>query len=835
MRLSRLSFQFGLAACLTLFCLCAASCASQGSLRLQNGSAEVRVESALGSGWQASDTVLQLSPEGESLLVTLSARSREGVQAALFTLRFDEGFEVREAEQLCPRGALSLIAGSAPGALGFGVIMPKGQRLEAGPLLRFRLVPGAARLVVAVPAGERGRVSNLSAAPNGSDLLLSWGYWNAGDYDQNSEANISDLTPLASRLYQSTTDGELDAYDMVLDGDGNGEVNPSDITPLGVNFLRRVSAYRIYRADSEDLDSAASVLLGEASFDTSNLLPQTQRSFSFNIPAADIAADAWYYVKCYDGSDSTEGAASNLVQAPGGGSAPVWTLTTGITAATPGDGQVTVSWGEASDADAPPVQYVIYYNAGAAVDFDTALTMLVDAPALSANVGGLTNGSLYAFAVRARDSALPPHEDNNTVQLTATPVPDLLYNAVPSGMTEVDPEFGLNPCLLLMPAVPEVSQAGAPIVAYSRTDAAGSFQTLTLAYYRGSSWQNTAILDTRNFSHPRLLWQNDEFVLIAFDTDASLLVDFRLNPQLEILSENTVVDALGAALTQIDVDVDPQSGDIGVASAYGTAVMFCDYTGSYPWTSAPVYSGDSIGGLTFRYDPAGADPWLLYTHGTIDTTEGLLLDFDLDEARRSGGNWNSTTLTEPPGSPLLADLQFKSDGTPQLALTVGEDFSAPIPGNPFTATLKFHVYGGEYAGAWNFTQLYQSQFSIGITGGFPPTLFDLTLDFAAEADWTREDELIYTRMQGVITVDAVTFIPEEGALAAEMVYLRDSGGGFNPLLGYFTGAPGLSFSWQELGAVHACAYIKTAEEIDASSLLSGNFEAANAMVYWQAP
>jgi hypothetical protein len=62
-----------------------------------------------------------------------------------------------------------------------------------------------------------------------------------------------------------------------------------------------------------------------------------------------------------------------------------------------------------------------------------------------------------------------------------------------------------------------------------------------------------------------------------------------------------------------------------------------------------------------------------------------------------------------------------------------------------------------------------------------------------------------------------------------------SGAGFDPLTDYFTGDPGLSFSWSELSGLHACAYIRTGDEIDATDLLAGNFETANAMVYWQAP
>ena len=95
------------------------------------------------------------------------------------------------------------------------------------------------------PLSELNRI-DFSYAP---DLTLCyWFYQNQGDYDQNGEVNISDLTPLAIHFGKAAAGGSFafSSVESVVDGDGNGLINISDITPIGVNFGNRVTDFNIY-------------------------------------------------------------------------------------------------------------------------------------------------------------------------------------------------------------------------------------------------------------------------------------------------------------------------------------------------------------------------------------------------------------------------------------------------------------------------------------------------------------------------------------------------------------------------------------------------------------
>lgn len=96
---------------------------------------------------------------------------------------------------------------------------------------------------------------------------------------------------------------------------------------------------------------------------------------------------------------------------------PVWDTNVGVQSAIPADKRVTVSWNSATDAQSPPVKYNLYYSTSSPA-IDGTKTPNVSSPH---TVSGLTNGQEYHFSVRAEDSATPPNEDSNTVELTATP------------------------------------------------------------------------------------------------------------------------------------------------------------------------------------------------------------------------------------------------------------------------------------------------------------------------------------------------------------------------------------------------------------------------------
>lgn len=794
----------------------------------------LRLEAQAGSGWGASELSLDARRSAAGWDCTLRAPGPQAARSVLVHIYFDPALQALDVRRLCPGGRVALVA-QRPGVLGFGVVMGEEPSLAPGALLTFTLRAAGGRAALAAPSGPRGRVDDLAASPGtGGGLQLDWAYKSTGDYDQNREVSISDLSPLGARMGASTSDGDLDEYDSVIDGDGNGEVNLADLTPIGAGFMATVSGYHIYRADGPDPETAGATLIGDAAFDASTLLPQSRRRFSFMVDSAALLPGSYYFVRAYDSGDSSEGEPSNVVGGNLDLDPPVWTSSVGVTQLEPDSGQITVHWGEATDAQSPPVQYVAYYNEGGSMNFATAESAVFDAPALSGVLSGLADGQEYSVVVRARDSATPPNEDTNLVLLGAVAGQVLPFNHAPSGEYIVDAGLGNSPWLELMPEIPDVSDAGAPVMAYIATDAGLTFQKLTVAHYQGGSWVTKPIQENRNFAFPALFWTGSEFALIAYDAADAKVVDIRLDSDLNITGQQDVQALPGETLTQLDADMSA-GGAIGVAGGWSNgSVYFSETIGGNYNTSADLHGTDTIAGITCGYEPGTENAWLYFSHGTITTGETLLLDFDLSGGPRSG-SWDIAPVGTAPNSPTQLDLCFDGAGNPRLALVIAQDFMVPIPGNPFTATLLYHAYTADFDGAdWSFVKQYNSTFSFQIQ--FPPTTLPITIKAVPEVRWSRPDAIEHTIYSGTVELDLATMLPTAGSLAVSMSYLTDGGGGgFVPLPGYFTGTQGTGFSWQLSGTTHGAAYVRSPEAIDGSQILSGEFAEANALVYWQAP
>ena len=84
----------------------------------------------------------------------------------------------------------------------------------------------------------------------GADVELGWEYNHTGDYDQNGEVNVADLTPIGQH-FGKVAAAAWDAA-VVADGDGNGEINISDVTPIGQNFGEKCAEYVVESADNPD-------------------------------------------------------------------------------------------------------------------------------------------------------------------------------------------------------------------------------------------------------------------------------------------------------------------------------------------------------------------------------------------------------------------------------------------------------------------------------------------------------------------------------------------------------------------------------------------------------
>ena len=129
-------------------------------------------------------------------------------------------------------------------------------------------------------AGLGTDVTDLNVQDQGGgDILLTWTYRHLGDYDQNGEVNISDLSPIGMHFHKTTASGDWNVA-QAADGDANGEVNVADVTPIGQNYGSVVTGYRI-ESTATPGDDGSWVTVTEVQFSQGTLgAGQAFRTFS---------------------------------------------------------------------------------------------------------------------------------------------------------------------------------------------------------------------------------------------------------------------------------------------------------------------------------------------------------------------------------------------------------------------------------------------------------------------------------------------------------------------------------------------------------------------------
>lgn len=97
---------------------------------------------------------------------------------------------------------------------------------------------------------------------------------------------------------------------------------------------------------------------------------------------------------------------------------PAWDTTVGVISVVPGDSSVTVEWGTASDAQNPPVEYLVYID----VD-DSPWDTIPEIKSINNShvFTKLVNGTTYWCGVHCRDNMEPPNVDVNSNVISATP------------------------------------------------------------------------------------------------------------------------------------------------------------------------------------------------------------------------------------------------------------------------------------------------------------------------------------------------------------------------------------------------------------------------------
>lgn len=227
---------------------------------------------------------------------------------------------------------------------------------------------------ISVPATT---VDTLSAVQTGDRVALSWREKNTGDYDNNGEVAIADITPIAVHYLHTVGTDYLDAY---LDTSGNGEVGIEDITPIALNYQSAILGYNVYRDGVKVAGAGTATVLRPSP----GALPSESRyplAYSFDdAPALTETAEIEYAVRPVHAGGSA-GATSNLksllfnVEEPP--PLPPEISPPGNLQAFPESGKLTLTWNSAPEPEI--TGYRIYYSLDS---FDDLLqsTLETDSP-----------------------------------------------------------------------------------------------------------------------------------------------------------------------------------------------------------------------------------------------------------------------------------------------------------------------------------------------------------------------------------------------------------------------------------------------------------------------
>jgi len=162
------------------------------------------------------------------------------------------------------------------------------------------LAKGASKIVAKPP---RKAVNDLEIVDlGGAHYVLTWSYFNPGDYNQDGIVNVMDITPLAAHFNES-----VDENNKWIDGSGDGAITIIDITPLAFGFLNEVAGYSIQGADNPEGEFAE---IGRVVFSAAS--GEGQKSFRADLPESE---HLYFAVAPFDSAGEL-GRISNVVALP---------------------------------------------------------------------------------------------------------------------------------------------------------------------------------------------------------------------------------------------------------------------------------------------------------------------------------------------------------------------------------------------------------------------------------------------------------------------------------------------------------------------------------------
>jgi hypothetical protein len=260
-------------------------------------------------GASASDISLKVEEFGQDVMVSITATKAVDLKALYVGIDYNP-----EAYRPLTAAPAMSLPGKAD-YISMSYLKDRGTMWYGQVLTNYEWRPGVSGdAVLATAVFRKGRMSDVRSistppiAPSepttaiwdGTDTL-SWYFHHKGDYDQNSEVNIADLTPIGNNFGEASPGGFAEPLsESVVDGDDNGEINIADLTPIGQCFGRSAASWNVYSSDNSADYPAAGVLVGTAA---------DRKHFS--LQDATLPMSGFYWVRPSDGS--TDGIPSNLV------------------------------------------------------------------------------------------------------------------------------------------------------------------------------------------------------------------------------------------------------------------------------------------------------------------------------------------------------------------------------------------------------------------------------------------------------------------------------------------------------------------------------------------
>jgi len=206
---------------------------------------------------------LSVTPGADGSQVAVSVVGARKLKALYFDLAYDpQRYNASSAEATGLLGKeterLTLSVLDRPGKAYFGQVLihPQDQQGFSGDgvlaVVHFGLGPQAAGRTTSAP--PRTAASQTVLYQDGG--VLEWSFFNLGDYDQNGEVNLADLTPLSVHFGDSSAPLSqflVSSAQSPVDGDANSEITLGDITTIAQNFLNSIAGgYNVYQSANLD-------------------------------------------------------------------------------------------------------------------------------------------------------------------------------------------------------------------------------------------------------------------------------------------------------------------------------------------------------------------------------------------------------------------------------------------------------------------------------------------------------------------------------------------------------------------------------------------------------